>query len=253
MYKVIAAAAAVLLSGVIGSMTLPVSDAQSRLVPQPAPMPGPMPPMVVELEPEEDTIVMFEGPDLRGQFARPGQPGTWQIATSRDMTILLNTATGECYHLVGREGNFHWKPIERPAPRPETQWPGLRELPTFPPMPPAERPGADRMRKALEEARRDLKDAEGKEREALKRKIEELERALEKQPAPENQPKRALDRVEELETLLTRLNDKVAALEKRIKETDSKKESRELESMASELRAEIKRVKQELEAARKGR
>lgn len=268
MYKIVAAVAAVLLSGVVGGLTLPSSDAQSaprvRMVEtRPAAESE-----VIELV-EEDGVWLQarrgEAAPRAAEFAplqvmRGGQAGTWQIVTNRDVTILLNTATGETFHLAEKEGHLAWKPIERPGTRAEMPaLPRMREMPGMPPMPdrPAQpdrpnpdRPNADRLRKALEDARKRLKEAEGEEREALKRKIAEVEKTLHEMEKQDSRDK-PRGEVQELETLLERLGDKIGMLEKKIKETDSKREAAELEGMVNELRGEVKRVKQELEAARK--
>lgn len=265
MYKIVAAVAAVLLSGVVGGLALPSSDAQSAPRVRVAETRPAAETEVIELV-EEDGVWLQarrgEAAPRAAEFAplqvtRGGQAGTWQIVTNRDITILLNTATGETFHLAEKEGHLAWKPIDRPMPCAEMPaLPRLREMPPMPDRPAQpdrpnpDRPNADRLRKALEDARKRLKEAEGEEREALKRKIEEVEKTLHEMEKKEgrDQPK---GEVQELETLLQRLGDKVGMLEKKIKETDSKREAAALEAMANELRGEIKRVKQELEAARK--
>jgi len=253
MYKLVAAVTAVLVSGVIGAFTLQSSEAQ-------------MAPRVVESEPVKE-LYLEVVPEQRWQrdtqplqfevFRQQGQPGTWQIITNKEATILLNTASGETFFLAEREGNYAWKPIERPIPRAEVPaMPRLREMPRMPDMPAQpdrpnpDRPNADRLRKTLEEARKRLKEAEGDDRAALQRKVDELERTLRDL---ENNNKRDNPRndVRDLEELLEVLTKKVSGLEKKIKDTDSKREAAELEGAANELRGEIKRVKKELEAARK--
>lgn len=49
---------------------------------------------------------------------RHGQPGTWQIVAHKDMLLLLNTASGDSFHLreTGVGGGVKWEPIPRPEP-----------------------------------------------------------------------------------------------------------------------------------------
>lgn len=264
MHRLIAAAAAVLLSGVIGALSISGTEAQERGQ-WPEPVPAPHPGFIPPVQPPSPAR-LGHAPDFAELV--PGQvqmlrvqpeAGTWQIVAAKDATLLLNTATGETFRLAEKDGNFAWKPIERPMPRADAPpMPRLREMPRTPDRPAQpdrpnpDRPNAERLRKALEDARKRLKEAEGDEREALKRKIEEVEKTLREVEKNEgrDQPK---GEVEDLESLLARLGDKIAMLEKKIKETDSKREAAELEAMANELRGEVKRVKQELEAARKER
>lgn len=175
-----------------------------------------------------------------------GQPGTWQIVTSRDMTLLLNTASGETFVLAGDKESPRWKPVERPLPRLES--PGF---PPFPGMP--DRPDTDQMRRTLDDLRKRAEKAEGRDREALKEKISALEKALKEgdRPAKPAAPRQPDNELAEMEALLRRAKDKIADLEGRVEKTDSKRETEELKRQLEDLRADAKKLANELEKARK--
>ncbi len=258
MTRWIAAALCVGAAGLFGAFTLhnaQAQDGRDYFRPRVEARPEPRPRMA-ELHAEEGDGLFLEvlqdgapaGP-MQWQMAPMqgrGQPGTWQVVTSRDMTLLLNTACGETFRLAGERDALHWVPIERPMARMEGP-----ALPPFPGMPP--RQDADQMRKALEELRKHAEKSEERDRDALKEKISEMEKALknaERQGRPD-QPRQPMNEVAEMEALLRRAKDKISDLEGRVEKTDSKRETEELKRQLEDLRADAKKLAGELEKARK--
>jgi hypothetical protein len=155
-----------------------------------------------------------------------GQPGTWQIVTHKDMVLLLNTASGDTFHLreTGVGGGVKWEPIPRPEPPRPSPIPA-RMLP-----PPYSVPdGADGWPsrpdgRAEKDARPD-RDKRGDERRWDDEKLADFEKAV--------------DRIEnELEEIAKKLND--AGPDEREKLRDQR---RELEKKLDELEKDLREMR----------
>jgi hypothetical protein len=233
MTRWIAAAVAIVAAGIGGAILVPSADAQE------AKSEGP----VVVLETEEREVeVAKDGWDVPDRLTLPtyftwrsapatrtalvaghGQPGTWQIVTHEKMVLLLNTASGDTFHL--REdgvGGVKWEPIPRPElPRHDVPSGFGRFLPPPDAVQPDRRPEGD-LKRRIEERRVREKDGRADEARDGDEKLADFEKAV--------------DRIEsELEQIAKKLND--AGPEERAKLRDQR---RELEKKLDELERELR-------------
>ena len=182
------------------------------------------------------------------RFVTPAQPGTWQVVTHDDVILLVNTATGETFHLEDNDEGLYWKPIPRP---------GLeRRVPRMPEMPRMPRERADRdgermspeaIERRMDEIRRKMKEARGEARDRLERALEELEREHEDR----DEPHRDRDHEEELAEIYDEIEEKIGDLKDRWKESDSVRERERLEKAIKELKEEAERIREELKERRR--
>lgn len=267
MQKLITAGAAVLLIG-IGAFSTADSDAQratrttqGEIIEKDGKV------RVVEKVVEPETVYLVEdvvttNPAMPIQFMPlGGHPGTWQIVTHHDWVLLLNTSTGESFHLEDNDDGLFWKPIHRPGNE-------RREMPRMP----RERMdrediNPERLAQRIEELRKKAEKARGESLEKLERTIEELER-MRKEREPRGDRDRERDRPEErerdrdreenrkdraneLEDVIHDLEEKIGDLKERWEESDSVREREKLEKAVNELKEEAERVRKELKELRR--
>ncbi|MBZ0137790.1 MAG: hypothetical protein K8I27_15600 [Planctomycetes bacterium] len=247
MQNLITAAAAVLLVG-IGAFSAAHTDAQRTTRGEVIEKDGEI--IIVEEEVKPGAkITWAEKEDGRttpgapwGLFAAPSRPGTWQVITHDDVILLLNTATGETFHLDDNDDGMFWKPIPRPD---------MRPMPALPRPEGDRRPqNAERVEQRLKELRKQLKNARGEDRQRLERAIEEIERAREEgEPRGEGQRDRDADRerhLGELEDVINEIEEEVSNLKVRFEKSDSVREREKIENAIRELKQEAERVRKEL-------
>ena len=276
MQKLIIAALAILVTGVIGAFSVPGNNAQDAR--RETRRTQADKPRVVEVE-EGEIIEGEDGdwfiqrrrvqtPDTPRQPQAPQPPmggnmpmmrmtqpqaGTWQVVSHDDILLLLNTASGETFMLDDNDDGLFWRPIPRPGMGQRDMPRGMPEMPRMPGMdrPNGERPNREQLEQKLEQLHKRLKESEGERREQVKKAIEELENSLEKLGNRDrgNERNEGADRErrrDELQGAIEELERKIGALKEKANDTDSKKEARKIEEQIGELKDKANALRKEL-------